>query len=425
MNKTTYKTVNETMTHTVLKNGLNVYIMPKEGFHKTYVTLSTNFGSINTTVTLNDGVKPIPDGIAHFLEHKLFEQNNEDVSKQFALQQASVNAFTQTDRTTYLFSCTDNFYDNLALLLDFVFHPQFTTEGVEKEKSIIEQEIKMYLDNPNTVVYMSILKNLFKDHPVTNEILGTIDSIASINEAILEETHKAYYHPQNMMLFITGNINPEDTIAFLEEQCVSEFGKMIEQQPIPKDKMVIYKKEEMIEKDVLVPNYLMGILLPEVQKEEIMKTELSIGVLMDLVLGKSTEAFNQLLEDGLVNDSFGMDISCNDSYGYFMIGSESTKPKVLEDRLISILTSIDVDTIKEEDFIRTKKQTLGSYIHALNSLEFIANSFTKYYYQNNNLFNILEVSKELSIDDLREIQTLFKNKELYTCFTLNPKKNEK
>mgnify|MGYP002639820148 CR=1 FL=1 len=425
MSRIEYSAVKETMTHTVLKNGLNVYIMPKEGFHKTYATLSTNFGSINTTVSSKDGVKSIPHGIAHFLEHKLFEQNSEDVSKQFALQQASVNAFTQTDRTTYLFSCTDKFEDNLALLLNFVFHPQFTEEGIEKEKSIIEQEIKMYLDNPNTVVYMSMLKNLFKDHPITNEILGTIESINTINQDILEETHKAYYHPKNMMLFVTGNINPEDTIAFLEESCVSEFGEMIPQLPIQNDEMKIFRKNESIEKDVLVPNYLMGILLPSISKEDIMKTELAISVLMDLVLGRSTKAFNDLLSDGLVNDSFGMDISCNESFGYFMIGSESTKPEVLEARLSDILLNIDVDSILKEDFIRTKKQTLGSYIHALNSLEFIANSFTKYYYQNNNLFNLLEVSRELSVNDLKEVQKLFKEKKLYSSFTLNPKKNEK
>lgn len=423
MHKTSYKDMNETIYHHRLKNGLNVYLLKKEGFHKTYATLSTNFGSLNTKV-IEDQEYDLPQGIAHFLEHKLFEQKGEDVSKQFALQQASVNAYTQSNKTTYLFSCTDMFYDNLKLLLSFVLKPQFTKEGVDKEKKIITQEIKMYLDNPNTVVYMGILNNLFEDHPVTNEILGTIESINQIDVSILEKAHKAYYHPENMVLFITGNIEPLETIAFLDNECTTEFGSYQAQPQVVKEPLGIHKKEDYKEMDVLVPNYLMGLRIPETSKKHIMKYELEISVLLDLVLGKSTKAYSSLIEEGLINDSFGMDISVDESYGYVILGSETSHPDLLHKRLLDILTNIDVSSILEEDFLRTKKQTLGSYVHALNSLEFIASSFTKYHYQENNLFHLLHVSRDMKMNDLERVSLLFKNKDLYSRYTVYPKKNE-
>lgn len=423
MNKTTYNDINETLYSHKLKNGLQVFMLHKEGFQKTYATISTNFGSINTTV-INGKEQPIPEGIAHFLEHKLFEQDNEDISTIFAKQQASCNAFTQNDRTTYLFSCTDMFYENLKLLLDFVFHPKFTEEGVEKEKSIIEQEIKMYLDNPSTEVYMGIINNLFKSHTIRNEILGSVDSINTITVDILEQTHKAYYHPSNMVLFVIGNIEPNATIKFLEENCTHDFKEMIPQKKIKKESLVINRKTAKSYKDILVPNYLLGLRIPEVKKEDILKKELAISVLLDLVLGKSTKNYMDLISKELINDSFGMDITLDDTYGYFLIGSETNNPVTLHKHLLELLQNINPDDLLEEDFLRTKKQTLGSYIQALNSIEFIANSFTKYYYQNNSLFNVLNASRELSLDDVKQAISLFKNDDLYSSYTLYPKEEK-
>ncbi len=421
MNKITYKDIKETIHHHTLKNGLNVYLLQKENTHKIYTTISTNFGSINTTLTDNT---LLPEGIAHFLEHKLFEQNNEDISKQFALNQASVNAYTQNSRTTYLFNCTDNFYVNLELLLHFVFHPQFTPSGIENEKKIIEQEIKMYLDNPNTVLYNGIMNNLFITHPIKNEILGSIESISHIDKDILEKTHKEYYHPQNMLLFIAGNINVEETIKFLEEHCTTDFGDLEKLPKIKEEELKINKATDQAYKDIILPNYLLGIKLPGTKKEDIMKQELAIGVLLDLIIGKTTDIYQELLSEGLINDSFGLEISLHETYGYILLGSESSKVEELHKKLITILQNLDVSSIKEEDFLRNKKQTLGNYIHSLNSIEFIASAFTKYHYQNDSLFNILSVSRDLTLQDLLEVTTYFTNKDLYSKYTVYPKKDE-
>lgn len=420
MNKITYNDINETIYHYKLPNGLEVYLLKKENTFKTYATLSTNFGSINTTI--KDTV--LPDGIAHFLEHKLFEQHGEDISKQFALNQASVNAYTQNNRTTYLFSCTDNYYVNLQLLLNFVFHPDFTDKGIENEKKIIEQEIKMYLDNPNTISYNGIINNLYKTHPIKKEILGTIESINTIDKEMLNKTHQTYYHPSNMLLFIAGNIDVEETITFLETNCTHTFSDPIKKEIIKEEPLELNKKTDHSFKEIMIPNHLIGIKLPGIKNEDLMKKELALSVLIDLILGKSTQNYASLIEEGLINDSFGMEISLNESFSYILLGSETTKVEELDNKLRTILQNIDINDINEEDFLRTKKQTLGTYIHSLNSLEFIASAFTKYHYQDNSLFNILGVSRDITLSDLEDVKKYIENEELYTRYTVYPKKDE-
>ena len=223
MNKYEFTRINEVLYHEELKNGLNVFLLPKKGFHKSYVTFSTKLGSIMTKIQdKENNIIDLPNGIAHFLEHKLFEQDGKDVSGSFARNQASVNAFTQNGRTTYLFSCTDKLKENIDLLINFVQNPYFTDKGIEKEKGIIGAEIKMYQDDPNTIAYMGLIRNMFTKHPVRNDILGTIDTISKIDKTILEKAHITYYNPNNMVLFVTGNFEVNDIIAEVDGVSVIE-----------------------------------------------------------------------------------------------------------------------------------------------------------------------------------------------------------
>ncbi|MBU1020178.1 MAG: insulinase family protein, partial [Firmicutes bacterium] len=262
MTKTEFYRIKETLYHEVLPNGLNIFMLPKTGFHKTYVTFSTSLGSITTKIAKKDGtIIDLPEGIAHFLEHKLFEQSDGDISMLFSENQASVNAFTQNNRTTYLFSCTDKLKENIKLLLEFVQNPVFTEKGIEKEKGIITQEIKMYEDDPNTVSYMGILNNMFQTHPVKIDILGTVDSISNINKEILEITHQTFYSPKQMVLFVTGNFEVDEIVSFvtkLQENVV--FPE--EYQLVSEDYHEISAVQESykeIKMEITVPNLLIGI----------------------------------------------------------------------------------------------------------------------------------------------------------------------
>lgn len=429
MNKKEYKRINEVLYHEELDNGLNVFLLPKKGFHKSYVTFSTKLGSIMTRIKGKDNeIIDLPMGIAHFLEHKLFEQNGEDVSRLFAQNQASVNAFTQNNRTTYLFSCTDKLKENIELLTNFVQNPYFTEEGIEKEKGIITSEIKMYEDDPNTIAYMSLIRNMFKNHPVRDDILGTVDTISKIDKEILEITHKTYYNPKNMVLFITGNFESKEIMEFIRKNqldvnfdCVS----------IPYDNIVIEDTKVIsstkdIKLEVTVPNFLLGVKQgpTDYEKEDIIKKELCFSILLDLTIGKSTKNYKNLLSKELINDSFGLDITLEKSYGFFLIGSETYKPKELELELKEILLNLDKSKLKNEDFLRTKKQIVGGFIHALNSIEYIANQFTKYYYLDASLFDILEIADSITLEDIENTKAAFSNELAYSTFTVYPKKND-
>jgi predicted Zn-dependent peptidase len=215
-----FSQLDETLYFETLDNGLKVYILPKQGFNKTFVTFTTKYGSVdNEFVPLgkNEFVR-VPDGIAHFLEHKMFEKEDGDVFQQFSRQGASANAFTSFNRTAYLFSSTDQVMKNLETLVDMVQTPYFTEQMVEKEKGIIGQEIMMYNDNPDWRLYYGVIENLYKNHPVKIDIAGTVESIAKITAEQLYECYRTFYHPSNMLLLAVGNVSPEEVISFLKKK---------------------------------------------------------------------------------------------------------------------------------------------------------------------------------------------------------------
>ena len=218
MNKEYFQQLDETLYKETLPNGLDVYILPKKGFSKTFVTFTTNYGSIDREFIPLGKDEPVvvPDGIAHFLEHKMFEKEEGDVFQKFSEKGASANAFTSFTRTAYLFSSTDHVLDNTKTLLDFVQQPYFTEQTVEKEKGIIGQEITMYDDQPDWRLYFGTIENMYKEHPVKIDIAGTIETISHITAEHLYECYNTFYHPSNMVLFVVGAVNPEEMMNFIK-----------------------------------------------------------------------------------------------------------------------------------------------------------------------------------------------------------------
>src|SRR3954451_10353295 len=263
MEKIEFNQLQEELYHEKLDNGLDVYILPKKGFNKTYATFTTNYGSIdNHFKPLNETeFLKVPDGIAHFLEHKLFEKEDGDVFQQFSKQGASANAFTSFTRTAYLFSCTSNFEENLETLVDFVQEPYFSEKTVEKEKGIIGQEITMYDDNPDWRLYFGTIQNMYKNHPVKIDIAGTIESISHITKDCLYECYNTFYHPSNMLLFIVGPVDPDAFMSQVKQnQAKKEYKDMPEiKRKFESEPPQAAEKKQVLEMNVQTSKCLLGI----------------------------------------------------------------------------------------------------------------------------------------------------------------------
>ncbi len=341
-----FNQLDETLYREQLDNGLDVFILPKEGFNKTFATFTTKYGSIDNRFVPLGQTSPIqvPDGIAHFLEHKMFEDEEGDVFQDFSKQGASANAFTSFTRTAYLFSSTTNVNKNLETLLNFVQHPYFTEQSVEKEKGIIGQEITMYDDNPDWRVYFGVIENMFANHPVKIDIAGTIPSISEITKDHLYTCYRTFYHPSNMLLFVVGPVDPE---AIMEQvranQRGKDFAKPEEIERLFEDEPEqVAKKKQVIPMAVQTPKCLVGFkeANPERQGKKLLSRELGINVLLDLMFGQSSKNYQDLYEEGLIDDSFSFDYSAEKGFGFTIIGGDTKHPDRLAERLEEMIKKI-------------------------------------------------------------------------------------
>ncbi|MED4351773.1 pitrilysin family protein [Schinkia azotoformans] len=421
MEKIVFDQLKETLFHEKMANGLDVYLLPKEGFNKTYATFTTKYGSIDNRFVPIGGSEQlkVPDGIAHFLEHKLFEKEDGDVFQQFSKQGASANAFTSFTRTAYLFSSTSNVKENLETLIDFVQSPYFSDQTVEKEKGIIGQEITMYDDNPDWRVYFGLIENMYKTHSVKIDIAGTIESISKINKDLLYTCYETFYHPSNMLLFVVGPINEEEMMKLIRDnQNKKEFKEAKEIKRFFEDEQVeVATAKQVLEMPVQTPKCLVGFKAknPTRSGKELLERELTINVLFDLLFGKSSENYEQLYNDGLIDDSFSFDYTEEYGFGFAMIGGDTENPEQLAGRLKDTMLHFDINSISEAYLSRIKKKKIGSFLRALNSPEYIANQFTRYQFNEMNLFDIVSVLEGIQISHLQEVANdLFDEK----CFTI-------
>ncbi|WP_078391447.1 EF-P 5-aminopentanol modification-associated protein YfmH [Shouchella patagoniensis] len=404
-----FKQLEETLYYEQLDNGLDVYILPKHGFHKTFATFTTNYGSVDNEFIPLGRTEPIkvPDGIAHFLEHKMFESEEGDVFHTFGKQGASANAFTSFTRTAYLFSSTTNVNKNVETLLDFVQHPYFTDKTVEKEKGIIGQEITMYDDNPDWRAYFGTIESMYEKHPVKIDIAGTIPSISKITKEDLYTCYETFYHPSNMLLFIVGAVDPDEMMTLVREnQRHKTFpeSKGIERRVDPEAGKAD-QPERVITMPVQTPKLFVGFKEgnPSRQSEDLLKYELSLNVLLDLMFGPSSEAYEALYDAGYIDDSFAFDFTAEKGFGFSIIGGDSNYPDELQEKIEQTIESFKQEGLSEPEANRALKKKIGSFLRALNSPEFIANEFTRYRFNDMNLFDVLPMLESLSAKDLESV----------------------
>ncbi|QGP76534.1 EF-P 5-aminopentanol modification-associated protein YfmH [Tetragenococcus halophilus] len=430
MNKKVYSTLNEKLYTEVLDNGLTVFILPKREFHKTYGLFSTNYGSIdNEFAYQGEKRKKVPDGIAHFLEHKMFEKKEGDIFQEFGRLGASANAFTSFTKTSYLFSATDHIKDNLLTLLDFVQAPYFTPETVEKEKGIIAQEIQMYQDNPDWQLFFGLLQNLYPKHPLHIDIAGTVNSIDKITADDLYECYQTFYHPSNMILFVVGNIDPQETMSWVKNnQAEKNFTDIREiYRYFPQETTFDINSYSSKTMSVSRPKATLGVRgfqenLPKGDKAQL-RFRTAMNLLLQLLLGNTSKNYLRLYQEGIIDDSFGFDFSLERSFHMADFFSDTGRPEEFLQEIEDILLNFaNEEEVNEENLERLKKKMLGKYFQSLNSLEFIANQFTQDLFGTLTLFDLPEIIRSIQLQDCLDAGNYLLKKEAMARFCLKPEK---
>ncbi|WP_215145223.1 EF-P 5-aminopentanol modification-associated protein YfmH [Exiguobacterium qingdaonense] len=418
--KLDFPNVGETLHHHILDNGLSVYLLKKTGYEKTFATFTTKYGSIDRRFKLEDWVE-VPDGIAHFLEHKMFEKEEGDIFQKFGRQGASANAFTSFTRTAYLFGATSNVRENVNTLLDFVQTPYFTKESVEKEKGIIGQEIQMYQDNPGWRLFFGLIEAMYDTHPVKIDIAGTIESISEITAEDLYVCHQAFYHPSNMALFVVGNIEPDDMMELIRD---NQSSKSFEEPTLRAreaidEPVAVRLAERVIEMDVSVPKVMIGYKDVPQAGEVGLKQELTVELLMHALFDTTAPLYTELYAEGLIDDAFSFDYTSEETFAFAALSMETPQVDAFVERVTSALER--PLHLGQETLDRKKRMMQGQFLKALNSPEFIANQFSRYALNGGNLFDIPDLIDAITLDELYEsYERLFRHDQRTVCIVRKP-----
>lgn len=428
MNKTTYNQLQETIYSETMDNGLKVFLLPKPEMSKTFGIFSTDYGSIDNTfvpIGENDPIK-VPDGIAHFLEHKLFEKEDRDVFQDFTKRGASANAFTSFTKTAYLFSSTSSIKENVTTLLNFVQDPYFSEQSVEKEKGIIGQEITMYDDQPDWRAFFGTISSLYNNHPVQIDIAGTIQSIDDITKDDLYTCYNTFYHPSNMTFFVAGNFNPEEMMELIRSnQNEKTFPEMnsIERE-FPNEPNEVSKKKHIVEMPVSVSKCMVGIkeIMDYRTTDEFLRKELLIDMILDHFFSKSGEFYQELYESDLIDNTFSTETNMEKNFGFSILGGNTAEPDKLADKIKEQLLKIKDTTLSEEEFERIKKKKVGQFLRAMNSLEFISNQFIHYNLLDIDLFEIVPTIESITTDQVNDFIKNWIGEERIAVCQIVPKK---
>lgn len=384
--------------------GLRVNIIPKRGYAKSFAMLTTKFGSNDIEFSKGSGpIKEYPKGIAHFLEHKLFEQEEGNIFNKFAEQGASPNAYTNFQITTYYFTSTEGFNDNLRLLINFVYNPHLTEENVNKEKGIIEQEIRMYEDNPNFRVYYNALEGMYFDHPVQYDIAGTVESIYKITPELLYECYNTFYVPENMVLSIVGDVDVKEIEKILEDSVPGDRNKADFTVKNYTEKGAIKSKSTNKKMGLSIPNFIIGFKDdPDgIENEKWIIRKLQMDILCRILFSRSSSLYEKLYDSGLINESFSYEYTLERDYCHLIIGGESRNPlKVMEE--IREYISNNSNALNAEDFNRVKKTLAGSFISRFNNIEGLGNFISDYFIRGINPFDYYEALKKVDENQILE-----------------------
>ena len=403
MNKTYYPRLDETLCKAVLPNGLTVLVVPKPGFTRKIAYFMTNYGSVHTAFILDGKHYTTPAGVAHYLEHKMFDLPDRDVTAEFAALGASPNAFTSYGLTAYYFSCTENFAPALKLLLEFVSTPYFTEESVEKERGIIAQEILMYADSADSVVMEEMNRGLYRHHPIRVPIAGTVGSIQDITAQTLYDCHKAFYHPANMTLCVVGDVDAEEVAAIAEAilpkekspVAVPDFGL-----PEPETAVTAVSRREM---DVAMTTFQLAFKCPPPAKSrDHAHQELVAEIAAEILFGQSSQLYQWLYEDGLIDSSFGGGEEFTAGTAMLTCGGDSRDPEEVRNCIINEAKFLAENGLDQAAFDRVKRSFLGIRFKDLTSFDGTCFRLVAYSMEDHDYFDFPSIFQEVTIEEVRQ-----------------------
>jgi len=388
-----------------MENGLTCIFIPKPGFKRKFAVIATPYGAIHRSVSIDGKEFSTPAGIAHFLEHKMFENPKASIENRFASFGASVNAYTSHIMTAYLFSSAENFYDCLSLLLEFVQKPAFTQEGVISERSIIAQEIKMYNDQPNWAVYLGAMKGMHKDHPVAEDIAGKVEDLEEIDYNLLKKCHELFYNPGRMVLVIAGDLDVKELYGFVtENQNKKHFNKLPGiKDMIPRPDTSIEKPSETIGMEVSRPLFCLGLKDKIAQDwKAAVHRETVASLMLEIFIGKNSPFYNRLYDDGIIDSSFGVEYSCTPWYSHFIFGGESDNPEQLAHELLTELQRLKECGISQQLLDVNLSKLMGLFIMDLNGLESTVMAYATDWLQESDYLTRFEDLRKLTKQDVEE-----------------------
>ena len=415
-----YPAVKETLYQAKLENGLTVTLLPKNDFNEVYGVVTVQVGSVDTEFTARNGKKEeYPSGIAHFLEHKLFERENaEDIMVAFTELGAESNAFTSFTNTSYLFSTSDNVAECLDLLDELVSSFNITEESVEREKDIIQQEREMYQDDPDSCLFFKTLANLYPETPLASDIVGTEDSIEDISLEDLRDNFDEFYTPVNSQIFLVGNFDLELIQNYFSQKDV---GDCIV--PNPKEPIALHpvKKVESIRMDVASPKLAIGVRTnSDMGHQDCYRYSVLLRALFTMMFGWTSKRFQSLYETGKLDSSLSLEVEINRRFNFLMLTMDTKEPVSISHQFRKAIQSFATDSdVSEEHLDLIKSEIYGEFIHSMNSLEFIATQYQSHS-DETTLFDLPKIIQEMTLDDVLEVGHHFIDNSEIVEFTIFP-----
>ena len=399
MTRTDYMALDETAYREVLPNGLRVCVVPRAGFRKKIAYFATDFGSIHTNFRLDGKEYTVPAGVAHYLEHKMFDlPGDRDVSAEFAALGASANAFTSYDMTAYYFSCTENFEESLSLLLEFVSTPYFTQQSVDKERGIIDQEIGMNEDAPDSVLFEQLMDGMYEKHPIRVPILGTCETIREITPEILHLCHRAFYAPGNMTLCVLGDVDPEQVVSLARQILGDEKKEVARKVKNWEEAMTPGKAYVHRNMEVAMPTFTLAFKCePNGTGEEAIRQEMIADLAAEALFGESSDLYLKLYEQGLIDSSFGGGFETVDGCALLTCGGDSRDPRAVTEE---ILKAVETLKVTEADFLRMKRSAQGRRIKSLDSFDSTCFRLCSYLFGGFDYFRFPEIYSRIEKADV-------------------------
>lgn len=382
-----------------LENGMKIIIIPKPNLDKKYIIWGTHFGSIDNRFIMPKTGEEIfiPDGVAHFLEHKMFEQPNGTNSLDTLMALGlDANAYTTNDHTAYLFECTNNFYEGLDELMDYVQHPYFTEENVEKEKGIIGQEIKMYDDEPSWKLYMNAMDCMYKENPIKIDIAGSIESISKITPDVLYKCYDTFYNPSNMIMVVCGDFKPEELLEEIKKRLVKKEEQGEIKRIYPEKEKEINKPYNEVKMEVSLPIFAIGYKDMEGMTDDIVKKHIAIEILLNMIIGRSSETYKKLYESGILSSQPDIDYEFSKEYAHILISGQSKNPDKIKEEIEETIKQFKQNGLDDEHFNRISKKIYGDYVVEYNSVANIARMFLADSIKNINSFDYIEKFSEVT-----------------------------